>query len=273
MGTLRWPLSSCVVFGSLYGAFFVKPVRRGLSFFLVSFFVRSGARFFVPTHKSQTLSRAGAVKVGRRANVAAGSIIARPYLDGSEHDGTLGVVGMTLSRGARLVGARIAPHACIRRVSYDPNHDAVMRIGCEAPRRRTHSISRHQSHAAGRDPATSNCHRRPIAKRANRPEVVMVLQRYPFSVRDAGRRPRAPRHRGRSATRRSGACAPRPRSSSCASPGRSRCELGTIESRRCPFGTGETARLIGSIPAGPERCRLERAPSPGVCSRFRRASP
>ena len=154
--------------GSLYGAFFVKPVRRGLSFFLVSFFVRSGARFFVPTHKSQTLSRAGAVKVGRRANVAAGSIIARPYLDGSEHDGTLGVVGMTLSRGARLVGARIAPHACIRRVSYDPNHDAVMRIGCEAPRRRTHSISRHQSHAAGRDPATSNCHRRPIAKRANR---------------------------------------------------------------------------------------------------------
>jgi len=61
--------------GSLYGAFFVKPVRRGLSFFLVSFFVRSGARFFVPTHKSQTLSRAGAVKVGRRANVAAGSIL------------------------------------------------------------------------------------------------------------------------------------------------------------------------------------------------------
>jgi hypothetical protein len=38
--------------------------------FFVSFFVRSGARFFAPTHKSQALSRAGAVKVGRRANIA-----------------------------------------------------------------------------------------------------------------------------------------------------------------------------------------------------------
>jgi hypothetical protein len=28
-------------------------------------------------------------------------IIARPYLDGSEDDGTHGVVGMTYSRGAR----------------------------------------------------------------------------------------------------------------------------------------------------------------------------
>jgi hypothetical protein len=39
-------------------------------FFFVSFFVRSGARFFAPIHISQTLSRAGAVKVGRRAYVA-----------------------------------------------------------------------------------------------------------------------------------------------------------------------------------------------------------
>src|SRR5262245_63718898 len=34
----------------------------------------------------------------------------------------------------------------------DPNHDAVMRIGSEAPRRRTHSFGRHQSHADERDP-------------------------------------------------------------------------------------------------------------------------
>jgi hypothetical protein len=140
---------------------------RGLIslFLFVSFFVRSGSpRFFVPTHKSQTPSRAGVVKVGRRANVATRSIIARPHLDGPEHDGTLDVVGMTLSRGARLLGARFAPHACIRRVPYDPNHDAVMRIGSEAPRRRTHSFGRHQSHAASRDPATSNRHRRPVAR-------------------------------------------------------------------------------------------------------------
>ena len=112
--------------------------------------------------RAQGLSRLAVAPTLRRA-----PIIARPYLDGSERGSTLVVVGMTLSRGARLVGARIAPHACIRRVSYDPNHDAVMRIGSEAPRRRTHSIGRHQSHAAYRDPATSNRHRRPVAKRAD----------------------------------------------------------------------------------------------------------
>ena len=74
--------------------------------------------------RAQGLSRLAVAPTLRRA-----PIIARPYLDGSERGSTLVVVGMTLSRGARLVGARIAPHACIRRVSYDPNHDAVMRIG------------------------------------------------------------------------------------------------------------------------------------------------
>jgi hypothetical protein len=54
----------------LYGAFFVKTLRKGSSFSFASFFVRSGARFFAPPHKYQTLWRAGAVKVGRRANIA-----------------------------------------------------------------------------------------------------------------------------------------------------------------------------------------------------------
>jgi hypothetical protein len=56
------------------------------------------ARFFVPTRGSLTSSRAGAVKVGRRANLAACSELARPYLDSFEHDGTLGAIGMTLLR-------------------------------------------------------------------------------------------------------------------------------------------------------------------------------
>src|SRR4051794_33360865 len=47
------------------------------------------SRFFVPTHGSLTSSRAGAVKVGRRADLAACSELARPYLDSFEHDGTL----------------------------------------------------------------------------------------------------------------------------------------------------------------------------------------
>jgi hypothetical protein len=54
------------------------------------------ARFFAPTHTSQTLSRAGAVKVGRRSLPFAGTNVARPHLDSPEHGSTLVVVGMTI---------------------------------------------------------------------------------------------------------------------------------------------------------------------------------
>ena len=72
------------------------------------------ARFFVPTRGSLTSSRAGAVKVGRRADLAACSELARPYLDSSEHDGTLGAIGMTI-RGEPAFGrGSVAPQPCIR---------------------------------------------------------------------------------------------------------------------------------------------------------------
>ena len=72
------------------------------------------ARFFVPTRGSLTSSRAGAVKVGRRANLAACSELARPYLDSFEHDGTLGAIGMTI-RGEPAFGrGSVAPQPCIR---------------------------------------------------------------------------------------------------------------------------------------------------------------
>src|SRR5437762_5904273 len=58
---------------SLYGAFFVKEFFCLSS---VSLFDLK-ARFFVPTRGSLTSSRAGAVKVGRRANRAACSGLAR----------------------------------------------------------------------------------------------------------------------------------------------------------------------------------------------------
>jgi len=88
---------------SLYGAFFVKEFARAenLSSF-VSFFVRSQSPFPRPDRGSLTPSRAGAVKVGRRAKLAACSELARPYLDSFEHDGTLGAIGMTIRGGARL---------------------------------------------------------------------------------------------------------------------------------------------------------------------------
>ena len=75
------------------GLFLSSLSAGGSSFFFVSFFVRSGTRFFAPTHKSQTLSRAGAVKVGRRSRRATDSGVARPRLDSFEHGGTLGRSG------------------------------------------------------------------------------------------------------------------------------------------------------------------------------------
>jgi hypothetical protein len=97
------------------------------------------------THSIAKRARAGAVKVGRRTNLSTRSAFARPYLDGSAHGGTLDAVGMTI-RGEPACGrVSIAPQPCIR-WSKDPNHDAVMRIGGEAPRRRTHSFPRQKSH-------------------------------------------------------------------------------------------------------------------------------
>jgi hypothetical protein len=73
----------------LYGAFLVKKFKQGRpSFFFVSFFVRLKVCFFVPTVVSLTPARAEAVKVGRCTNLAAYFSLARPHLDGFEHDGT-----------------------------------------------------------------------------------------------------------------------------------------------------------------------------------------
>jgi hypothetical protein len=87
------------------GSFFVKGFRqRNASFLLHRFLCSiSRARFFVPTRPLLTAARAGAVKVGRRTNLSACSALARPYLDGSEHDGTLDAIGTTI-RGELAIG-------------------------------------------------------------------------------------------------------------------------------------------------------------------------
>jgi hypothetical protein len=120
------------------------------------------ARFFIPTRSSARPSRAGAVKVGRRTGLSTCFALARPYLDSFEHDGTLGAVGMTIRGEPAFGAADQSRHNLVFGRSEDPNHDAAMRIGSEAPRRRTHSSSRHDSHESPRDTATSNRHRRPV---------------------------------------------------------------------------------------------------------------
>jgi hypothetical protein len=79
---------------------------------------------------SREPTRAGAVKVGRHCGIAMSINVSRPHLDSSEHDGTLAVVGMTMSRGARFCSVEdLAPHPCIRWTIEVRNHDAWMRIG------------------------------------------------------------------------------------------------------------------------------------------------
>ena len=84
------------------------------------------------------------------------------------------MVGTTMSRGARCQGSSRCRNLVFGE-SCDPNHDACMRIGGEAPRRRTHSVERHQSHGETRDPATSNRHRRPVASVWTGPKLSGVL--------------------------------------------------------------------------------------------------
>ena len=118
---LVWGLESQAL-GSAFSFFF-------LLFIAVSWFDLK-ACFFVPTRSLNTLSRAGAVKVGRHSGSATSINVSRPHLDGSEHDGPLTVVGMTMSRGARFCSVEdLAPHACIRWTIEVRNHDAWMRIG------------------------------------------------------------------------------------------------------------------------------------------------
>ena len=101
---------------ALYGAFLVKEFRHAGAPFILHQFLCSIRKPFLRPRASPRSSRAGAVKVGRRTNLAACSALARPYLDSFEHDDTLGAVGMAI-RGELAFGrGSIAPQPCIRRV-------------------------------------------------------------------------------------------------------------------------------------------------------------
>src|SRR3984893_15277554 len=56
------------------------------------------------------------------------------------------------SEGSSLSGADQSRHNLVSGGPEDPNHAAAIRIGSEAPKRRTHSFPRHNSHGTNRDP-------------------------------------------------------------------------------------------------------------------------
>jgi hypothetical protein len=87
------------------------------------------------------------------------AIAERLALDGREHSGRLARSGRArlateddTEGELAIVRADRAPRTCIRPTREDRNHDAVMRIGGEAPRRRAHSKPRYKDHSP-----TSGC--------------------------------------------------------------------------------------------------------------------
>jgi len=164
--------------------------KRGHLFSFVSFFVRLGILFLRPRPTHRWSRRAqGAVKVGRRSDLAAHSAVSRPCLvqprarghaycgrDDDVEGSSLHVSACSAPTNLYAVGSFTSLH-----------HDAVMRIGSEAPRRRPQSTSRHEGHVLTRDTATSNRHRRPLTSVRTGPETVRCTsQRAPFIVRDGG---------------------------------------------------------------------------------------
>ena len=115
------------------------------------------ARFFVPTHSFRWPSRAGAVKDG----ASSAPPKACPLLTRARWHARCGRDDD--QRGARCRARSFRAATLYSAGRNDPDHDAVLRIGGEAPRRRTHSAQRRQSRGFSRDPATSNRHRRPVA--------------------------------------------------------------------------------------------------------------
>ena len=107
-------------------------------------------------------------------------------------------------RGARPLARIIAPQACIRWTRGDPDHDAAMRIGGEAPGRRAHSSTRHERHRKARVTATSDRHRQPARETWADRETVSgaPLRPSPLTPPDAGRYPQASRRWSPNATAR-----------------------------------------------------------------------
>jgi hypothetical protein len=85
-------------------------LRHRLLLISRSSFVRAMGRSFVPARRASIASRAGAVKAGRRAWVAAGSGVARRRLDRAEH-GREDQAGRTTPASSVLVSSKARPLA------------------------------------------------------------------------------------------------------------------------------------------------------------------
>jgi hypothetical protein len=148
-----------------------KFEQRHLSsfpFFLILLFAPSRAHPSVPPAVSHGRRAQGRSRIWPSHAVQHTHGISRPLLDGPRarreardlrgRRGTAGQPNPQRRSEVSLAGVarKIAHHVLVfgRSRSGDLNHDAVIRIGGEAPRRQTHSSLRHRSHGN----PTSDCH-------------------------------------------------------------------------------------------------------------------
>src|SRR6202051_3389746 len=82
-------------------------LRHRLLLMSRSSFVRARGRSFVPARRASIASRAGAVKAGRRAWLAAGAGVARPRLDRAEHGARIKRGGVRLQRRSSSARRRV----------------------------------------------------------------------------------------------------------------------------------------------------------------------
>ena len=169
----------------MYGAFFVKEFQQPI-------FLPSSVSLFdpkapvpSPTRHSGKPSRAGAVKAGCLFGDHPGGLaLTVPSTAAPSNAVGLGQQDDD-QRGAR-VRARIYRATTLYSVGpRTSNHDAVMRIGSEAPKRRTHSLLRRDkpwspSGQRHLEPSSATRH-----KRTGWAKTVGCLLRPPVIVRDA----------------------------------------------------------------------------------------
>src|SRR5215510_5170104 len=123
------------------GLLMSRTFRRVLFFFapvsLFDWVAVSSPRPVQPSRpRAQELSRLAVAPCLRHARALLGHVLtASSAMAGS-------VVGTTVG-GELASGADQSRHNLVFGGPEDPNHDAAMRIGREAPKRRTHSTSRH----------------------------------------------------------------------------------------------------------------------------------
>jgi hypothetical protein len=206
----------------------------GLTSFRVSWFDLD-ARFFVPTHRSRTLARAGAVKIGRRSSLSPSSVAVRPHLYGPEHAGTLVVVGMTPSRGARR--SRRDVHRTTTLYSVGQETRTMMQSCASVAKLRSGrpilpfgiAAIEHPPDARHLEPSSATCFH---ARRIREQSQALLLM---TPGEGQGRRER--RLLGRDATAQSAAFVRVPRSSSCANRASRLFAPRTIAPAHCPSGT------------------------------------